>query len=404
MGALQTSQAELEAFYAKALPGFLEYLKTHGTAVGSIELAESLEGITSLPARFSLGGVEKVVLAPLKLLTKDVDTRIDACEAATAAAHTAASAANAAAKKVTDAITDIGAEKQAALDAASAANGAATAATQAKGTCDDAARACREATELCQTQTTACAAATTACRNATEECINETANSRAATVEAKNAATQAKGTCDDAARACREATELCQTQTTACAAATTACRNATEECINETANSRAATVEAKNAATQAKGEAGNLSALKTACQDVTTRCDSTNSTAEEKIAEMASLLKSLSAEANASPVRMEVSAPETISTRNKTGQRIDVRLFPGYVMKNVLFQRVSGSSLAADPSGNLKVTGTGLTSFHVIPTQNTELWEQADISVRGPLIRRTSGGKIRLNRNQMRII
>lgn len=344
MGALQTSQAELEAFYAKALPGFLEYLKTHGTAVGSIELAESLEGITSLPARFSLGGVEKVVLAPLKLLTKDVDTRIDACEAATAAAHTAASAANAAAKKVTDAITDIGAEKQAALDAASAANGAAT------------------------------------------------------------AATQAKGTCDDAARACREATELCQTQTTACAAATTACRNATEECINETANSRAATVEAKNAATQAKGEAGNLSALKTACQDVTTRCDSTNSTAEEKIAEMASLLKSLSAEANASPVRMEVSAPETISTRNKRGQRIDVRLFPGYVMKNVLFQRVSGSSLAADPSGNLKVTGTGLTSFHVIPTQNTELWEQADISVRGPLIRRTSGGKIRLNRNQMRII
>ena len=337
MGALQTSQAELEAFYAKALPGFLEYLKTHGTAVGSIELAESLEGITSLPARFSLGGVEKVVLAPLKLLTKDVDTRIDACEAATAAAHTAASAANAAAKKVTDAITDIGAEKQAALDAASAANGAATAATQAKGTCDDAARACREATELCQTQTTAC-------------------------------------------------------------------RNATEECINETANSRAATVEAKNAATQAKGEAGNLSALKTACQDVTTRCDSTNSTAEEKIAEMASLLKSLSAEANASPVRMEVSAPETISTRNKRGQRIDVRLFPGYVMKNVLFQRVSGSSLAADPSGNLKVTGTGLTSFHVIPTQNTELWEQADISVRGPLIRRTSGGKIRLNRNQMRII
>lgn len=323
MGALQTSQAELEAFYAKALPGFLEYLKTHGTAVGSIELAESLEGITSLPARFSLGGVEKVVLAPLKLLTKDVDTKIDACEAATAAAHTAASAANAAAKKVTDAITDIGAEKQAALDAASAANGAATAATQAKGTC---------------------------------------------------------------------------------AAATTACRNATEECINETANSRAATVEAKNAATQAKGEASNLSALKTACQDVTTRCDSTNSTAEEKIAEMASLLKSLSAEANASPVRMEVSAPETISTRNKTGQRIDVRLFPGYVMKNVLFQRVSGSSLAADPSGNLKVTGTGLTSFHVIPTQNTELWEQADISVRGPLIRRTSGGKIRLNRNQMRII
>lgn len=344
MGAIQTTQAELEAFYAKALPGFLEYIKMHGTPVGTIELASTLEGITSLPARYSLGGVEKVVLAPLKLLTKDVDTKIDACETAAAAANTAASTANAAAKKVTDAITDISTQKQAALDAASAANTAATAANNAKSTCDEATRACREATEQCKTKTI--------------ECID----------------------------------------------ATTACRNATQECINETANTRAATVEAKNAATKANSEASNLSALKTACQDVTTRCDSTNSTAEEKIVEMESLLKSISAEANASPVRLEVSAPETISTKNKMVQRIEVKLYPSYVMKNVLFQRVSGSSLAADPSGKLKVTGIGTTSFYVIPTQNTEIWQQVDISVRGPLIRLTSTGKIRLNGNKMRII
>ena len=111
MGVVQTNQRELEAFYATALPGFLEYVRAHGTNVGAIEIATTLEGITSLPARYLLGGVEKTVLAPLSLLTKDVDANIQACVEATVAANAAASDANAAAKKVTDAITDITTQK-----------------------------------------------------------------------------------------------------------------------------------------------------------------------------------------------------------------------------------------------------------------------------------------------------
>ena len=65
MGQIQTPQMELEAFCAQLAPVFLEYLRTHGTAVDRIEVATSLEGITALPARYSLGGVEKKVLAPL---------------------------------------------------------------------------------------------------------------------------------------------------------------------------------------------------------------------------------------------------------------------------------------------------------------------------------------------------
>lgn len=65
MGVLQTSQEELQAFYAMALPGFLEYIKSHGTRVDEIEMATTLEGIKSLPALMQLGGVEKTVLAPL---------------------------------------------------------------------------------------------------------------------------------------------------------------------------------------------------------------------------------------------------------------------------------------------------------------------------------------------------
>lgn len=99
MGQMQTSQLELEALCAQLAPVFLEYLRSKGTAVNRIEEATTLEGITSLPARYSLGGVEKNVLAPLKLLTKGVDEKIEECETATAKANIAADKANAAAAK-----------------------------------------------------------------------------------------------------------------------------------------------------------------------------------------------------------------------------------------------------------------------------------------------------------------
>lgn len=344
MGAIQTSQRELEAFYAAALPGFLEYVRTHGTSVGSVELATTLEGITSLPARYLLGGVEKTVLAPLSLLTKDVDIQIAACIEATASANAAASDADAAAKKVTDAITDISTQKQAALDAAASANAAAAAATSAKATCESATQSCQEVTEYCQSKTA--------------ECVD----------------------------------------------ATNACLAATQECANETANSKVATAAANTAAAKANSEASNLSALKTACQDVTTRCESTNQTAEEKVVEMDTLMKNFSGEANASPVRMTLTYPSVLSTSNKVAQKIGAQLYPSYVMKNVLYQREEGSSLRADPSGNLTVVGTGSTVFHVIPTQNTELWQEVKITVRTPLIRLTGSGMIRLNGGKIRIV
>ena len=41
MGQIQTPQMELEAFCAQLAPVFLEYLRTHGTAVDRIEVATS---------------------------------------------------------------------------------------------------------------------------------------------------------------------------------------------------------------------------------------------------------------------------------------------------------------------------------------------------------------------------
>lgn len=295
MGQFQTSREELEAFYAMALPGFLEYIKRNATSVDRIEMATTLEGIKSLPALMQIGGVEKTVLAPLTLLTKDVDIQIENCIEATTKANVSASEASAAAKRVTDAIVDISEQKQKALDAAASANSAASGANTA---------------------------------------------------------------------------------------------------------ATAANV----AASKANSEASNLSALKVACQDVTTRCESAVQGAEEKVVEMDALMKNFSGEGQAAPVRMVVSVLPTISTRNKVAQRIGVVLYPSYVMNNVLFNKFDGTSLHINPSGSLTVKGLGKSSFYIIPTANTDIWQQVDVTVRQPQIRLTGAGKMRLNNGRIRIV
>lgn len=340
---IYTTQAELEAICARLYPVFMEYVRTHSSGTGDIELHNSMEGVDSLPANYSLGGVEKIVRVPLSLLTREVNAQITACVEATTAANTAASDANAAAKKVTDAIVEISTQKQAALDAAASANAAATAANQSKALCDSAMAECEMVTALCS-----------------------------------------------------QSKELCDT-------ATAECKVATQKCIEATSNANSAANNANIAATAANQSATNLSAIKSECQDATSRCNSTNATAEEKIVAMDAVLKSISAESQAAPVKLEVSVPESISTKNKVVQRIGFRLYPTYVMQNVLFQRVSGESVMANPSGILSVNGTGTTKFYVIPPQNTEVWKEVDVTVRQPLIRLTSSGKMRLG-SKIRIV
>ena len=83
MGMIQTSHAEMEALFEKMMPHFLDYLKAHGTPVDRIELATTLHGITSLPARMDTGGVVKTVLAPLHLLSDVAEDAAQECRDAT---------------------------------------------------------------------------------------------------------------------------------------------------------------------------------------------------------------------------------------------------------------------------------------------------------------------------------
>lgn len=167
--------------------------------------------------------------------------------------------------------------------------------------------------------------------------------------------------------------------------------------ISATSNANTAAANAGHAADDASDAAIRADRSATLAQDAASALDM-------KALEIDSIITALAAGLPLTPVRMVVRAPGCISTGNKVAQRIAVTLFPEYIAKNVLFQRVSGTSVLADPSGNMTITGIGETVFWVIPTQNTELWKQVAVNVRGPVMRLTGSGKIRLNNMNMRIV
>ena len=161
---------------------------------------------------------------------------------------------------------------------------------------------------------------------------------------------------------------------------------------------------AAQAAENANAEAQNLNGLKTDCLNATGAAQSAAQNAGEKMTEIDALVKTINGESSAAPVRMTVSVLETISTKNKEQQHVKVQLYPTYVMQNVLYQKVSGSSVMINPSGVILVTGTGESVFWIIPPQNTELWQQVNVNVRGPRIRLSRSGKMRLNSGRIRIV
>ena len=125
------NDTEFEALCARLLPKFNEYLQRHSKNIFSCELSTSLDGISTMPALYSKDGVQKQVIAPLSLLTKDVDIRIEEAKQATEEANTAAGKANDAAASVNKATTDLTAERKKVEDAVSASKSQTEAAKQA---------------------------------------------------------------------------------------------------------------------------------------------------------------------------------------------------------------------------------------------------------------------------------
>jgi hypothetical protein len=104
------------------------------------------------------------------------------------------------------------------------------------------------------------------------------------------------------------------------------------------------------------------------------------------------------ADAQLAPSRMEVAAPARITVTNRAAQRIEAKVFPAYLVQNILYQQPvgGGASVAVAPDGSLEVLGVGKSRIHVIPANNTRLWQTVEIEVRPPVARLTTTGRVRL--------
>lgn len=118
-----------------------------------------------------------------------------------------------------------------------------------------------------------------------------------------------------------------------------------------------------------------------------------------QIASMKAAESSLMSQALLAPSRMELTYNKVITRRNPVTQYIKARLYPSYVLQNVIYQQPinGGDSVFVEPDGKLAINKTGHTKIHVIPTHNTGIYQTVDIEVQEPAIRLTGDGAIRFN-------
>lgn len=150
-----------------------------------------------------------------------------------------------------------------------------------------------------------------------------------------------------------------------------------------TANSEAAVTKANNAAANADEKAQTA-------QDAADKVDA-------KLEELETLAQQVAAGAVCAPTAMTISYPAELARNNSVEQKITVELTPSFYPKNVIYQIAEGNSVGVNPSGKLSIKGTGITKIWVIPTNNTELWQEATINVRNGRMLKVNSGFLKVN-------
>lgn len=176
---------ELDYIAAQLIPVILEKLGVEAQGVSEVEVVSDLTGVFSLPAYKKVGGVEKVVEAPVTLLQ---DIALDSVKEATEGAKAATGEARQATKETKEATADFTAVRGQVIAAGDRANAAANSVNDAKD----------KAKEATTAATQAAAGA-----NAAKDKANQAADT---TNAVKEATIQAKTETIEATRKANEAT------------------------------------------------------------------------------------------------------------------------------------------------------------------------------------------------------
>ena len=265
-----------------------------------------------------------------------------------------------------------------AVKATNSANEAAKSANNAASSANTATSNANKATEAAKT-------ATNNANEATQQAKTATSNANLATQKANTAATNA----DNARKGLEEIKSATESAT---ANANKAATNANEKAT--AADSAAGkAVEATNNANAKANEAHEKA------EEANTAKDNANEAtgdARVVIARLEELEESLISKYKLIPTSMKLNYPKKVTYRNTQPFKVEVELLPVDTGRNVLFLG-DDRAVSITPDGVFMINGVGMSKIHVIPTENTGIYQTIQIEVQEPGIRFTSGMGMRLS-------
>lgn len=153
-----------------------------------------------------------------------------------------------------------------------------------------------------------------------------------------------------------------------------------------------------NAITQANTAATNAQQQATAAQQATEEAIDKISEMNAGLERLEELEDTLTAQARQQPTSMTLKFPPKITKGNKEVLRITASLSPAGTGNNVLFLG-DDKAVSVAPDGFLTVNGIGTSRIHVIPTENTGIYQTINIEVVPLSVRLCTTSTLRLTAN-----
>lgn len=218
---------------------------------------------------------------------------------------------------------------------------------------------------------------------------------------------------ENAVKATNSANEAAKSANNAASSANTATSNANKA----TEAAKTATQKANTAATNADNARKGLEEIKSATESATANANAKANEAHEKaeeantakdnaneatgdarvvIARLEELEESLISKYKLIPTSMKLNYPKKVTYRNTQPFKVEVELLPVDTGRNVLFLG-DDRAVSITPDGVFMINGVGMSKIHVIPTENTGIYQTIQIEVQEPGIRLTSGNGMRLS-------
>lgn len=155
---------------------------------------------------------------------------------------------------------------------------------------------------------------------------------------------------------------------------------------------------ATEAAKKASEAATNAQQQATAAQQATEEAIDKISEMNAGLERLEELEDTLTAQARQQPTSMTLKFPPKITKGNKEVLRITASLSPAGTGNNVLFLG-DDKAVSVAPDGFLTVNGIGTSRIHVIPTENTGIYQTINIEVVPLSVRLCTTSTLRLTAN-----